>query len=300
MNCSKIVPMVRRSLLLLLLLCAQAALAQTAAPPNAGNPAEAEAARCEDRIASVRRDVLNRYDAALQELQVNFQKAADLEGAVAVRAERQRVAQDGTLSDANFVSEPKQLRTVQEQWQGKLQELLTQLINDTIPRLTELKKGLTVAGRLDEALAAKAAIERLHGYLVPDAPPPAGTILTVEALLRSYAVDKARADSVYKGQRLSVHGTVVGYKPDADGRHYLLFLAGPNPNGGWIQCSFGNEVRFREEKQFNSSSLLATWGGNDGSSLRLQKGSVVDVSGNCQGWEETVKLTKCDFSRPGG
>jgi hypothetical protein len=290
--------MVRRSFLLLLV-CAQAVLAQPAAAPAAGNPADAEAARCEQQIASVRRDVLNRYDNALQELQVGFQKAADLEGAVAVRNERQRVAQDATLSEANFVSEPKQLHAVQEQWQGKLQELLSQLINDSIPRLIEIKKGLTIAGRLDEALAAKSDIERLHGYLVPDAPPPAGAILTVDAVLRAYAADKARADSVYKGQHLSLHGIVVGYKPDPDGRHYLLFVSGQNPNGGWIQCSFGNEVRFREEKQFNTSNLLASWGGNDGSSLRLQKGSVVDVSGNCLGWEETLKLNKCELGKPG-
>ena len=44
----------------------------------------------------MRRDVLNRYDAALQELQVNFQKAADLEGAVAVRAaEREEGCRNG-------------------------------------------------------------------------------------------------------------------------------------------------------------------------------------------------------------
>src|SRR4029434_11040784 len=61
------------------------------------NVGESEGQKYEERIASVQRDVLGRYDDSLAELQLGFQKAADLEGALAVRAERQRVAADQSL-----------------------------------------------------------------------------------------------------------------------------------------------------------------------------------------------------------
>ena len=113
------------------------------------SPAEAEAQKCEDKIASVRRDVFSKYDDQLGELLLAMEKAADLEGALAVRAERQRLATDQDLTEANYVTEPKALRAVQTQFLTRLQELTGQLVGETVPRLIELKKQLTVAGKLD-------------------------------------------------------------------------------------------------------------------------------------------------------
>src|ERR1700693_3452177 len=76
------------------------------------SPAEAEAQKCEDRIASVRRDVFGKYDDQLNELLLTTEKAADLDGALATRAERQRLAAEQDLSEANFVTDPKALRTL--------------------------------------------------------------------------------------------------------------------------------------------------------------------------------------------
>ena len=46
--------------------------------------ADVETQKCSDKIATVQRDVLGKYDDSLQELQSGFQKAADLESAVAL------------------------------------------------------------------------------------------------------------------------------------------------------------------------------------------------------------------------
>src|SRR5579884_3577918 len=114
--------------------------------------ADAETQKCQDKIASVQRDVLNHYDDALQELQNSFQKAADLEGALAVRAERQRLAAENVLTEKNYVDEPKALRNLQVQTVDKMHELVTSLIQESVPRLIEIKKSLTIAGKLDEAV----------------------------------------------------------------------------------------------------------------------------------------------------
>src|ERR1700752_1402468 len=87
------------------------------------SPAEAEAQKCEDKIASVRRDVFSKYEEGLAELQLTTQKAADLEGALAVRAERQRLATEQDLNEGNLVTEPKALRTLQNTMLARMNEL---------------------------------------------------------------------------------------------------------------------------------------------------------------------------------
>lgn len=281
--------------LTLLSMAGAAALAAPAAAPNAG---ESEGMKCEERIASVQRDVLGKYDLALQDLQNTLQKAADLEGALAVRAERQRLSQENILTSGQYVNDPKALRTLQTTTVAKLQELVSQLVDETVPKLTEFKKALTVAGRLDEAVAVRAVIERLQGNFLPTGPPPAGAVLQADTVLRAYAADRARADGVYKSQKVTVHGTVAGYRADPDGKHYLLYLGGTNPSGGVIQCSFQtSDFHFREETQFGNTLLVATWGPKDTISIRLQRGTAVDIAGQGGGWDETVRLNKCEFPK---
>ena len=271
------------------------AQAPASAPPS---PGEAEAKRCEERIASVQRDALNRYDAALQDLQAVLQKAADLEGALAVRAERQRLGQENALSQANYVNDPKALRTLQTQTVARMQELIGQLVDDTVPKLVEFKKNLTVAGRLDEAVAVRTAIERLQGGFLPNGPVAPGTVVTAEVLVRSYTTDRARADTLYKNQRLSVRGSIAGYKADADGKNYLVFLSGSATAAAFVQCAFPlNEYHFREENQFGSNVLVVNWGPQNASVLRLQRGAALDVTGHCSGLDESIRLGKCEFTK---
>lgn len=264
-----------------------------------GAAGEAEAQKCEERIAAVQRDVLMKYDDALAELLLGFQKAADLEGALAVRAERQRIAAEQSLSEKNFVAEPKALHTLQAQTLAKSQELVVQLVAETLPKLVELKKQLTVAGRLDEAVAVRGAIEKLQNAHVPMIRPDPAMAVPAETLIVAFGGDRARADKIYKGQKVTVRGVVGGFRQDpADGRHYQVFLTG-GASGGWVQCSFlAGDNRFREERAaFNTPVLVITGKDNDAGAVRLQKGTPIDVRGVCEGWDEVVRLTRCEIPR---
>jgi hypothetical protein len=278
---------------LALLFLASASLAQTTL-----SPAEAEAQKCEDKIASVRRDVLGKYDDQLGELQLTLQKVADLEGALAVRAERQRVAAEQALGEKDCVTEPKALRALQLATVAKLRDLVTQLVQESVPRLVEFKKQLTVSGKLDDAINVRTAIERLQNTHVPVVRADANTIVPVETLLLAYGGDRARADKTYKGQRITVHGILGGYRPDpADAKVYQFYLTGSS-GSGWVQCAFsGPEFRFREEKSsFGVVSLVVS--NKDGDVIgRLQKGQTLDLRGYCTGLDEVVKLDRCDLSK---
>ena len=262
--------------------------------------AEAEAQRCQDRIASVKRDVLSKYSDALGEMQAQFQKAADLDAALAVRTERVRLKAEDVLSEAQFVQEPKTLRALQQQHVTKMRELIAGLVGESVPKLVELKKTLTVAGKLDEALAVRTAIEQLQNDHVPIAKPSAGEVVGADVLLTAYAADRARADKTYKGQKITVRGIVGGFRQDpGDAKHYVVFLARAGASGasGWVQCAFnGGELRCREEKQFNINTLIIS--SKDGDTLaRVQTGQTMEIRGMCEGFEEVVHLTKCELPK---
>jgi hypothetical protein len=262
------------------------------------SPAEAEAQKCEDKIASVRRDVLGKYDDALSELQLTLQKAADLDGALAVRAERQRVKTEQSLSEKEYATEPKALRALQLQSVTKMRELIAALVQDTLPKLIEFKKSLTVAGKLDEAVAVRAAIERLQNDHVPVVRADAGAVVPADTLLLAYAGDRARADKTYKGQKITVHGILGGYRLDpADPKYFYLFLTGTS-GSGWIQCTYSStDYRFREEKSaFGAISYVITTKDGD-ASVRLQKGQTIDIRGTCGGFDEMVRLDRCELPK---
>ena len=259
------------------------------------SPAEAEAQKCEDKIASVRRDIFGKYDDQLGELQLNLQKLADLEGALAVRAERQRLAQEQDLTEASYVSEPKALRALQTQTLTRMRELTAQLIQESVPRLIEFKKQLTVAGKLDDAVNVRTAIERLQNNHLPTTKADASAAVPAETLLLAYGGDRARADKIYKGQRFTVHGILGGYRPDpAEAKNYQLYLSG-STGSGWVMCTFSApEFRFREEKgSFGALTLVMT--NKDGDTVaRLQKGQTIDVRGKCDGYDDVVRMDRCD------
>jgi hypothetical protein len=262
------------------------------------SPPEAEAQKTEERIASVQREILGRYEDALSELQLTLQKAADLEGALTVRAERDRLKAQHALTEANYLNEPKALRTLQMQTVAKMRELVTQLLQEALPRLIEFKKNLTVAGKLDEAVAVRTAIERLQNAHLPVTRIEAGSVVLAETLLLDYAGDRGRADKIYKGQKLTVRGILGGYRQDpADSRNFQLFLAG-STGTGWIYGAFSTaEYRVREEKgPFGAVSFVVST--KDGeNSVRLQKGQIVEIRGECAGFDEVVRLERCGLPR---
>jgi hypothetical protein len=258
---------------------------------------EAEAQKCEERIAAVQRDVVAKYETALHELQSATQKAADLEAALAVRDELRRLAVERSLTEKHVVAEPKALRTLQQQTLSRQQEMVTQLVQETLPRLLELKKALTVAGKLDEAVAVRGTVERLQNNYLPIVRADGLSIVTAEVLLSAYAADRARADKIYKGQRIVVRGLIGGFRTDAnDARAYELFLTS-GPGAGWVQCSFTPETRFREEKAAFNTQVLVILGKENETSARVQKGQSFELRGVCDGFDESVRLSQCELLR---
>jgi hypothetical protein len=262
------------------------------------SPAEAEAQKCEERIAAVQRDILSKYDDALGELQLTMQKTADLEGALTVRAERQRLKTEQALSEKDFVAEPKALRALQTQMSTRLRDLIAQLVQESLPRLIEFKKSLTVAGKLDEAVSVRTAIERLQNTHIPISRADASAVIPAETLLLAYAGDRGRADKTYKSQKISVRGVLGGYRQDpGDAKLYHLFLTA-NAGSGWVQCALSAaDFRFREDKNaFGAITFVITT--KDGeSTARLQKGQAVEIRGVCAGLDEVVRLERCELPK---
>ncbi len=264
--------------------------------PTAAGIGEAEALKVEDRIASVRRDILAKYDMGLGELQIQFQKAADLESALTVRAERTRLQAEQLLSEANYAKEPKSLRSLQAITVTRMQELVSGVVNESLPKLVEYKKQLTVEGKLDDAVAVRQAIERLQNANVPITKADPGSMVPVETLLQAYSADRGRADKTYKGVRLVVRGVMAGYRVDPnDATNLLVYVAAANGTS-WVQCSFNtSKWRYREDK-FGPNTLLVLIP-REGNEIRVAKGGAIDVLGDCTGWDEMVKLAKCDLPR---
>ncbi len=284
-----------KSLLLLLVLTAHVH-AQRVAIPSGASLGESEAQKIEDRIATVRRDILSKYETQLGELQLQLQKIADLEGALTVRDERTRVHTEQALSESNFAREPKSLRTLQQTTLSKMNDLVSGTVNESLPKLVELKKQLTVDGRLDDAVAVKQAIERLQNANVPITRAEAGGIVPAETLLRAYSTERNRADKTYKGVRIAVRGVMAGYKLDPEnGKSLLVYLSG-GTSTGWVLCSFNlAQWRYREDR--SGSGVMLVLIPKDGSEVRIVKGGAMDILGDCNGWDELVKLVKCDIPR---
>lgn len=282
--------------LLPFIVAAATACAQKVAPPSAVGVGEAEAQKVDDKVATVRRDILAKYESAIGELQIQFQKAADLESALAARAERQRVHAEGALSEKDIVGEPKSLRTLQQATLSKMQDLVSGVVSEALPKLVEYKKQLTVEGRLDDALAVKQAIERVQNANVPFTRAEAGGIVSAETLLRSYSADRTRADKTYKGVRIAVRGAMAGYRIDPNDAKSLLVYVTGGTSGGWVQCAFNmTQWRYREDRAGSGGILVLI--PKDGSEVRMVKGQQVDILGDCSGWDEMVKLAKCDVAR---
>jgi hypothetical protein len=266
------------------------------APPSAA-AGEAEASRCLQRIAAVKREVLGKYEDQLAELQLQYQKAADLENALAVRAERKRLGEERDLTESNFVPEPRSLRTLQQQSFARIRELGAAVVNESLPKLIELRRALTIAGQLDDAVMVRALIERLQREHLPLERPQPGQVVPVETLLAAYEADRARGDKAYKEARFIVRGTVGGFRADPeDAQSYIIFLRSPSREG-WVACFFNSGgLRFREENQFNATTLIVI--GRNGQVLaRVQAGQAIDIEGTGSGFSDFVRLVKCDLVR---
>jgi hypothetical protein len=109
------------------------------------------------------------YVEALRGLQPALQKSGDLEGWVAVNKELERFARDGNIPDETVVETPAALRAVQVDYKARPDRYLLDkaqrirsLADMYLKRLEATKKHLTVAGKMDEAMAWNDEIKRVE------------------------------------------------------------------------------------------------------------------------------------------
>ncbi len=218
---------------------------------NLVDGAQAEVDRSERRIREVRVEIGNRYEKRLAELRVIYQKAADLENALAVRAEEQRVVAEAEhpLEGRHLVEEPRLLKEAQTELLSKQGEMVAQIVQESVPKLVELKKALTVAGKLDEATEVRGLIQRLQEANSPAQRLPNNAQVTAEEVAQAYQSARERADKMYRGPRLLVRGKVAGVRPDpAEPGAFTLVLFG-GADGTLVDCAFSMaEYRVREER----------------------------------------------------
>jgi hypothetical protein len=173
-------------------------------------------------------------------------------------------------------------------------ELTSALVNETVPKLIEMKKSLTIAGKLDDAVAVRTLIETLQGDHLRIEKPVANAVVPADTVIQAYSADRNRADKTYKGARMTVRGTVGAFRPDPnDPKNYVVYVKGGS-NSGWVGCYFnGGSLKFREEKLVTPNQLILFQ--RDGDIVaRLQVNKTVDIRGECDGFEDVVRLSKCE------
>jgi hypothetical protein len=261
---------------------------------------QAELERCERNIKAVRVEIGNRYEKKLTELRASFQKAADLEGALAVRAEEQRILSEPEkpLESRNVVEEPRSLRDVQTELIGKQSEMIAQIVVEAVPKLVEMKKTLTVAGKLDEAVEVRSAIQRLQDATSPPQRIPANSQVSVEDVYQAYQSSRERADKIYRGVKVLLRGRVAGVRPDPREPGALALVLFGGVEGALVDCAFPvGDYRVREERQGQSVVYVVAHGNNDSGALRVQRGGVAEFAARCDGSDGGLRFSGCGLPR---
>ena len=274
--------------------------AQTATPAvsAASDAWRQDLSKTERRIQEVRVEIGNRYEKKLGELRTTFQKLGDLENSVVIRDEERRlVGSDVALDVQNLVQEPRMLRDAQVELIGKQKEMLSQIVQESLPKLLELKKALTVSGRLDEALEVRRSIADLQDIVSPAEKVENGTVVSAEDLFQTFQSSRPRADKMYKGRNLVVRGKLAGMRPDPrdPGSSVLVIFGGGE--GMFIDCAFSGDQRLNEVRQGSTASYSISKGGNDANPARLTRGALVEISGRCEGWDSGVRFGNCSVAR---
>jgi hypothetical protein len=188
-------------------------------------------------------------------------------------------------------------KMVQVELLGKQKEMLSQIVQESLPKLLELKKALTVSGRLDEALEVRRSIADLQDIVSPAEKVDNGTVVSAEELFQTFQSSRLRADKMYKGRNLVVRGKLAGMRPDPrdPGSSVLVIFGGGE--GMFIDCAFSGDQRIGEVRQGSTVSYSISKGGNDANPARLTRGALVEMSGRCEGWDAGVRLGNCSVAR---
>jgi len=261
---------------------------------------QAEVSRTDRQIHEIRVEIGNRYEKKLLELRAGFQKVADLENSLLIRAELQRLATDTDrpLDARNLVDEPRALREVQSELLSKQSEMITQAVQLTLPKLLEVKKSLTMAGKLDEAVEVRTALQHLQDESSPAQRLANNALVTAEEVFQAYQSSKERADTVYRGPKLLLRGKVAGVRPDPKepGAFTLVLFGGVE--GALVDCAFPSDAyRVREDRVGQNVVYVVARTNNDPNVLRVQRGTLVEIAGKCEGAEGSVRFGNCSLPK---
>lgn len=260
---------------------------------------KSEVERCERRIKEVRAEIANQYEIELGKLRVLFQKAADLESALQVREEERRLSQERGLDPANLAQEPRALRELQEKWLGKQKELLNQVLEDSVPKLVDIKKQLTVAGRLDEALEIKGQISQLQSGTGPTQRVSSGERVSVEEVWQAYQTNRERADKMYRGVKLTFFGRVLGLRQDPREASALSLVLSGGADGAYVDCAFSSsDYRLTQQKQGAGMVISATPTSNRHGEGKFAVNTLTEILGKCEGWVDGgLRFSNCTVPR---
>jgi len=133
---------------------------------------EEQSKKIEDTAMTAMLKWPEQYVAALKAVQKRLQSSGNLEGWKAAQDELTRFNQDRQLREEHFVADPADLRAIQEKYAAVPGEVeanersrLGVLTRKYADRLTALQKKLTIAGKMDDALAVRQEIARITPQL---------------------------------------------------------------------------------------------------------------------------------------
>ena len=190
----------KRLVIVAMCLCAQQCLAQTTPPADI----KTLKAKYEQGLAAIQEDTnkaltnsVQGYADALKALGQKLQGAGDLDGMLGVKKESERFEKEKTIPESAVVADCAALRDLQTKWQkmpdtidiSKSKKIVT-LSRSHIAALEEVKKQLTMQGKVDEAVEAKNEIERVRTSAEVTA---AEFVLTIDLAAKTNAVVKAVA-----------------------------------------------------------------------------------------------------------
>jgi hypothetical protein len=208
--------------------------------------------RYDDDYAKVAAAWPDDYARLLESLRKAKQTAGDLDGVLAVKKEIDRFALDPHLSPEALVTSPPELRALQSRCADYSNKLRLQrsrkradLFADYLKRLNAMQRNLTVAGKLEEAVAVNSEIKRIEA--LPELAEVRAAVAAASAEI-SGGQDTKRADSGRTGVRPPVarqgpSSTATSAGPawvlgtwhffQTDNRTWLLDLEATSADGGY-------------------------------------------------------------------
>ena len=176
--------------------------------------------------------------------------------------------------------------------------MIAQIVLEAVPKLVEMKKSLTVAGKLDEAVEVRSAIQRLQDATSPAQRLAPGAQVSAEEVYQAYQSSKERADKIYKGVKVLLRGRVAGVRPDPREPGALTLVLFGGVEGALVDCAFpAGEYRVREERQGQGIVYVVAHGNNDSAAMRLPRGAVAEFTGRCDGSDGGLRFSGCGLPR---